>query len=212
MNATPMTGMQLPMSTGLGAAASFLGMWSVMMAAMMLPSLVPMLRRYRQAIGGSGARLDSLTALVGVGYLGVWTVVGIAAYPLSAAMASVGIRLPVALGAIVLLAGVIQCTGWKAHHLACCRAATVKGVALPGSIRGAVQVGLRYGSHCASSCGALTTILLVLGVMDLRAMVAVTTAITLERLAPAGERIARAIGTIAVIGGTALIARGIAVA
>ena len=196
MNATPMTAMQMPMSTGLGAAASFLGMWSVMMAAMMLPSLVPMLRRYRQAIGGSGARLDSLTALVCAAYLGVWTVVGIAAYPLGAAMASVGMRLPV--GARCDRAPGGRDTvhrRWKAHHLACCRAATVTGVALPGSIRGAVQVGLRYGSHCASSCGALTTILLVLGVMDLRAMVAVTTAITLERLAPAGERVARAIGT-----------------
>ncbi len=52
-----------------GAAASFLGMWVVMMAAMMLPSLVPTLRRYRRAIGGAGeARLGRLTALVGLGY------------------------------------------------------------------------------------------------------------------------------------------------
>jgi predicted metal-binding integral membrane protein DUF2182 len=45
-----------------GAAASFLGMWVVMMVAMMLPSLVPMLWRYHQT------GLDRLTALVGVGY------------------------------------------------------------------------------------------------------------------------------------------------
>ncbi len=66
---TPMCG-----QTWLGAAASFLGMWVVMMVAMMLPSLVPMLWRYRQAVGGtSGTRLDLLTALVGVVYFLVWT-------------------------------------------------------------------------------------------------------------------------------------------
>jgi predicted metal-binding membrane protein len=52
-----------------GAAASFLGMWVVMMVAMMLPSLVPMRWRYRQAVGRTGdTRLGRLTALVGVGY------------------------------------------------------------------------------------------------------------------------------------------------
>ncbi len=52
----------------LGAGASFLGMWVVMKVAMMLPSLLPMLWRYRQAVGGAGeTRLGRLTALVGVG-------------------------------------------------------------------------------------------------------------------------------------------------
>jgi predicted metal-binding membrane protein len=50
-------------------------MWVVMMVAMMLPSLVPMLWRYRQAVGRTGeTRLGRLTALVGVGYFFVWTV------------------------------------------------------------------------------------------------------------------------------------------
>src|SRR5262249_18958411 len=57
------------------AAASFLGMWVVMMVAMMLPSLVPMLYRYREAVGRvSDSRLDRLTALVGFAYFFVWTV------------------------------------------------------------------------------------------------------------------------------------------
>jgi predicted metal-binding membrane protein len=68
----PMCGQTWP-----GAAASFLGMWVVMMAAMMLPSLVPKLWRYRQAVGGTGeTRLAGLTALVGAGYFLVWTVFG----------------------------------------------------------------------------------------------------------------------------------------
>jgi len=49
-----MTWMRMPGQTWLSAAASFLGMWVVMMVAMMLPSLVPMLWRYRQAVGETG--------------------------------------------------------------------------------------------------------------------------------------------------------------
>jgi len=51
------------------------------------------------------------------------------------------------------------------------------------------------------------TVLLALGVMDLRAMAVVTAAITLERLAPAGERVARAVGAIGVVSGLVVIAR-----
>src|SRR5206468_4286677 len=59
----------MPGQTWSGAAASFLGMWVVMMVAMMLPPLVPMLWRYRRAVGGpGGTRPGRLTALVGVGY------------------------------------------------------------------------------------------------------------------------------------------------
>src|ERR1700684_2287202 len=50
-----MAWMRMPGQTWLGAAASFLAMWVVMMVAMMLPSLVPMLWRYRQALGTAGA-------------------------------------------------------------------------------------------------------------------------------------------------------------
>src|SRR5580704_1579186 len=61
-----MAWMLMPGQTWLEAAASFLGMWIVMMVAMMLPSLVPMLWRYRKAVGRSGeTRLGWLTALVG---------------------------------------------------------------------------------------------------------------------------------------------------
>ena len=56
--------------------------------------------------------------------------------------------------------------------------------------------GLRLGLHCSRYCAGLMAILLVIGVMDLRAMAVVAAAITVERLAPAGERVARAIGAV----------------
>src|SRR5687767_15963162 len=75
-----MAWMRMPGQSWPGAAASFLGMWVVMMVAMMLPSLVPMLGRYRLAVGSPGeTRLGRLTTLVGVGYFTVWTVFGVRA-------------------------------------------------------------------------------------------------------------------------------------
>ena len=208
-----MAWMRMPGQTWPGAAASFLGMWVVMMAAMMLPSLVPMLWRYRQAVGRTGATsLGQLTALVGVGYFLVWTVLGMAAYPLGVALAAVEMRLPapavsIAAGAVVLIAGALQFTPWKAHHLACCRKTPGRSRTLPANARTAWRHGLRLGLHCSYCCAGLTAILLVIGVMDLRAMALVTAASTFERLAPAAERVARAIGTIVVGAGLYLIAR-----
>ena len=67
--------------------------------------------------------------------------------------------------------------------------------------------GLRFGFHCSYCCAGLMAILLVIGVMDLRAMAIVGGAITVERLAPNGERVARIIGVIVVAAGLFLIAR-----
>jgi predicted metal-binding membrane protein len=110
-----MAWMRMPGQTWPGAAASFLGMWVVMMVSMMLPSLVPMLWRYRQAVGGRGeTRLGRLTALVGVGYFFVWTVFGMAVFPLGVALAAVEMQepalaraVPIAVGVVVLIAGAI---------------------------------------------------------------------------------------------------------
>jgi len=210
-----MAWMRMPGQTWPGAAASFLGMWVVMMAAMMLPSLIPMLWRYREAVGRTGeTRLGRLTVLVGVGYFFVWTVCGMAAFPLGAALAAALMQLPrlaravpLTAGALVLIAGFIQFTAWKAHHLACCREATRCCHTLSADSGAAWRHGLRLGLHCTCCCAGLTGLLLVIGVMDLRVMAVVTAAITIERLAPAGERIARAIGAIIVGSGLFLIAR-----
>jgi predicted metal-binding membrane protein len=210
-----MAWMRMPGQTSLGAAASFLGMWVVMMVAMMLPSLVPMLGRYRRAVGGTGeTRLGQLTALAGVGYFVVWTVLGMVAFPLGIALAEVEMRqpelaraVPLAVGVVVLIAGALQFTAWKARHLAGCRDSPAHGVALPADAGTAWRHGLRLGLHCIQCCAGLMAILLVIGVMDLRAMMVVGGAITVERLAPAGERVARTTGVVVVGAGLLLIAR-----
>src|SRR5260370_42500799 len=98
--------MRMPGQTWSGAAASFLGMWVVMMMAMMLPCLVPMLWRYREAVSSLGeARLGLLTVLVGVGYFVVWTVFGIAALPLGVALAAMEMQQPARARAVPLRVG-----------------------------------------------------------------------------------------------------------
>ena len=239
MGAMPMPGgwtmsmawMRMPEQTWAGAAASLLGMWVVMMVAMMLPSLVPMLWRYREAvISAAETRLSWLTALVAVGYFCVWTLVGMVAFPLGLALAEAEMQhpalsraVPIAAGVVVLIAGACQFTTWKAHHLACCRESSAfarvyraafgrgggpeRSRMLPAEAGTAWQHGVRLGLHCSYCSAGLTAILLVMGVMDLRVMAVVTTAITAERLAPDGERVARAIGIIVVCAGVLLLAR-----
>jgi predicted metal-binding membrane protein len=190
-----------------GGAAAFLGMWVVMMLAMMLPSLVPMLSRYREAVPESGAaRLGPLTVLVGAAYFFVWALFGLAAFALGAALARAA---PIAAGLVVLIAGGFQVTSWKARRLAWCREAPGRGRMLPADAGTALRHGLRLGLHCSLCCAGLMAILLVIGVMDLRAMALVAAAITVERLAPGGERFARAIGLAAIGTGLFLIARAL---
>ena len=209
-----MAWMPMPGQTWPGAAASFLGMWIVMMLAMMLPSLIPQLLRYRQTVGRrAGKRLGLLTALVGFGYFVVWTMSGMVVFPLGVALARVEMQqpalaraVPIAVGVILLIAGALQFTAWKARHLAHCRETPRRLRALPPNARTAWRHGLRLGLHCSCCCVGLMVILLVVGVMDLRAMAVVAAAMTIERFAPAGVRVAQVIGVMIVGAGLFVIA------
>jgi predicted metal-binding membrane protein len=163
------------------ALASFLGMWIVMMVAMMLPSLVPMLLRYRRTVQPTdGTRLERLTAVVSAGYFFVWVLLGVAVFPLGVALAAITMRepalaraVPIATGVAVLLAGLLQFRAWKA--------APERERAMSADRGAAWRHGLRLGLHCAYRCSGAMAILLVIGVGNLGAMAVVTAAITLER-------------------------------
>jgi predicted metal-binding membrane protein len=160
-------------------------------------------------------RLGRLTALAGVGYFGVWIVFGMAVFPLGVALARFAMQrpalaraVPIAVGVVIVVAGALQFTAWKAHHLACCREAPGHGRALPADAGTAWRYGFRLGLHCTLCCASLMTILLALGVMNLRAMVVVSAAIAVERLTPTNERVvARAIGTGVIGTGLYIVAR-----
>jgi predicted metal-binding membrane protein len=223
MAAMPMPGgwtmtmvwMRASRQTWPGAAATFLGMWIVMTAAMMLPSLVPVLWRYRESIDRSGdTRRGWPLVLAGVGYFVVWTVFGLAAYVIGVLIAILAMRhpalshaMPLAAGAVLVIAGALQFAPWKHRHLACWRQASGTVGASPAAPATAWRHGVRLGLLCAGCCANLMAVLLAAGVMNLRAMAAVTVAITIERLATRGERFARVIGGIVIAAGLVLLAR-----
>ncbi|WP_233808592.1 DUF2182 domain-containing protein [Paraburkholderia sp. HP33-1] len=196
------------------AAASFVGMWIVMMAAMMLPSLMLMLLRYRDAIGAraTAGQRALLTNLVSGGYALVWIALGVAVFALGASLPALELRwpalarlVPLVASGVVLLAGALQFSTWKAHRLACCRATP----SLAADAASAWRYGLRMGIDCAGCCAGLTAILLVVGMTDWRLMAVVTAAITAERVASDGARVARAIGVVAVGGGGLLLVKAV---
>ena len=195
----------LPMcgQTWAGAAASFVGMWTVMMVAMMLPSLAPVLWKL--------GRTPRATAIVGTGYFFVWALLGAAVFALGALFAQAALQapalaraVPFLLALVVLFAGAYQFTKRKAHHLACCR--PDGGLVLPAGDGSAWRFGVRLGLHCIHACAGLTAILLAVGVMDLRAMALVAAACAAERLAPTGERVAWAVGAVSLVAGLCLMA------
>jgi predicted metal-binding membrane protein len=199
-----MAWMRMPGQTWPGAAAGFLGMWTVMMIAMMLPAMTPALAGYRPALG---ARLS-------VAYFGVWMLFGFAVYPLGLALAELAMREPAlargvpALGGLVLLiAGLLQLSAWKTRQLDCCRAPRRRPAQ---TARAAWHQGLALGLRCCACCAPLTAALLVVGVMDLGAMAAATAAISLERLAPRGPALARISGVLLGLAGFAALIRAAA--
>jgi predicted metal-binding membrane protein len=205
----------------IGAAVSFLGMWTAMMAAMMLPSLVPTLWHYQRFGAGAGELPAPLrTLFVAGGYLLIWTLLGVAVYPLGAATMAVTMRyaalgraVPMATGMLVLVAGALQFTRWRARHLARCRDGcheiAMSRQSAAAEARSAWIRGLRLGLHCGQCCAGLTAVLLVTGIMDVPVMLVMTAAITLERLAPGGERIARIIGIAVIATGLFLTGRAV---
>jgi predicted metal-binding membrane protein len=156
--------------------------------------------------------------VVGAGYFAVWAACGAVVFPLGVAVASLEMQLaplaravPATVGVVVLAAGLLQLTPWKARQLACCRSSPHVDRPLPPDVGTAWRSGLRLGVDCVACCVGPTAILLVAGVMDLWVMAVVTAAISAERLAPAGVRVARALGLGAAAVGLILVVRAAAI-
>jgi predicted metal-binding membrane protein len=115
--------------------------------------------------------------------------------------------LPVAAGGVLLVAGGVQFTSWKARQLALCREGSGCRCPPAPNALGAWRHGLRLGVRCSLCCGSLMLALLAIGMMDLLAMAAVTLAISAERLTPVPLRVARLAGVAIVVVGVLTIAR-----
>jgi len=217
-----MAWMRMPAQTWAGAASTFVAMWALMMIPMMLPSLAPALWKYRHSLTGQlpqvGIRRGPLTLWVGAGYFLVWAAVGAAIYPLGVLLAAAEMRseplarsVPFATGVVLLLAGAVQLTSWKAGLLRRCRETPCQTAPAtrPGT---AWRHGLRLGLRCVFCCAGFMTALVVVGVMNLVVMAVVTVAITAERLAPHPEHAARTAGILVLLAGAFAIVRSLGAA
>jgi predicted metal-binding membrane protein len=197
-----MNGMSMSHHGWTVAAAGYLGMWMTMMVPMMLPSLVPMLVRYRRTVRDvDGRALLGLTAVVSASYFVVWGGFGVLAFAFSHALIAAESRwggaagqLPIAVGAVLLAAGVVQLSPWKSRQLVRCRQTSRCDLGGAADASGAWRHGVRLGLQCGLCCSGLMMALLAVGMMNPFAMVLVTLAITAERLAPAPQVVARVAG------------------
>ncbi|HEY4219040.1 MAG TPA: DUF2182 domain-containing protein [Gemmatimonadaceae bacterium] len=198
MNAMPM---MTPATTALMTVA--------MMIAMMLPSFAPSLWRYHRTLNTPRApRVSQRTALFAAGYGTVWIAIGLALFAMSVAISPAGIASPAdaqfaswGVGATLLCAGMLQRSRWKAKHLLYCVRVCAPAHSATANVRTAWRDGLRLGVHCGLSCAAPMVVLFVAGLMDARAMLVITAAITAERVVPNGAHVARVSGALALIAG-----------
>jgi predicted metal-binding membrane protein len=187
-----MGGMDDGPGTALGALGWFLGVWVVMMAAMMFPSVAPTVALYAQM---ARRRAPVAPLLFAAGYLVTWAAVGLVAYGLfDVGRSLLGYQLTwsgagrwIAGGTLIVAAG-YELTPLKDVCLGKCRSPV--GF-LVGSWRdglsGALGMGVRHGAWCAGCCWALMASLFALGVMSLAWMAFVAVLIALEKILPWGR-------------------------
>ena len=181
------------------AVASFVGMWVVMMAAMMWPAIFPTAIAHGVATArGSSVRVNSAAAGFALGFLAPWALYGLAMFAVLSRTGSLaGSSQDAAkwLGvAIFGAAGIYQLTPAKRRALDHCRMAIASPHASRGGELGSVWAGVFDGAMCVACCFALMALLIPAGVMNLPAMVALTGLILSEKLSPRPHLVARLAG------------------
>ena len=190
-----MQGMDAGPGTDLGSFGWFAGIWAVMMAAMMLPSLVPMAGAYaRQARGGTREvtpRSLLRTTLFTVGYLLVWVLVGLVAWVLFEGVRALDLSFlhwddggRYVAGGVIAGAALYEFTPLKRTCLRHCRDRELLVADWREGAAGALRMGLDQGSYCVGSSWALMAALFALGVMSITWMVLIAALIVIEKVLP----------------------------
>jgi predicted metal-binding membrane protein len=204
----PHPGMPMEPQTAMSFVA-FLVAWVAMMAAMMFPAVLPVVRLYARAAANGQAA--PVVVFVG-GYIALWAVVGIPAFfawsrlnePLMHGSSWAG-RVA---GAVAVAAGLYQLTPLKTVCLRHCRSPLSfflrhgKHLDRP---TGAFVAGGRHGMFCVGCCWMLMALLIAFGAMQLAWMLILAVLIFLEKAAPFGEQLARVTGAVLLVLGVALL-------
>ena len=173
------------MTMGLGSLASFSAGWSVMMAAMMLPSALPLEFGFARIAEGR-RRWQAATAVLGLTYLSMWLAFGLMCYLVASALPMSWRDQGLLGGLALVLAGVYGLTPIKRASEARCRELCALHGPLPFDLmRSAVAVGARYGLSCIGCSAALMSALVVIGMSNLTWIVIVSGLVLVSKLAPA---------------------------
>jgi predicted metal-binding membrane protein len=187
---------------GMGALAAlgaFIATWVVMMAAMMLPSVVPFVSGFVR----SGPRdWPVVAAGLVVAYLAVWAVFGVVAYFALNAMPAIWMAQRVFVGAAIVVAGLYALTPLQRSCVARCRAMCHVETRRP-----ARAAGLEYGINCVGCSAGVMSALLVVGMSSIVWMLAAGALVFIYKVPPLGARwqVAGALALVAVGLGVALL-------
>jgi predicted metal-binding membrane protein len=211
LTAREMRGMDAGPWTSLGSLGWFLGIWVVMMAAMMLPSVAPTVALYSRLTRTSAPLSPWMFA---AGYLLTWAVAGVIAYAIGVIVGAIfGDALAwdnagrAVAGVTLVVAAVYELTPLKDVCLGACRSPL--GALLGswrGGLSGALRMGVRNGAWCVGCCWALMASLFALGVMSLTWMALVAGIIALEKLLPWRRVVTYATAALLVVLGLLLLA------
>jgi len=196
-----MRGMDAGPGTDLGGLGWFIGIWVTMMAAMMLPSVAPMVLIFQRVSSEQAKRGQPFvpTWMLALSYLAVWTVYGLAAYGLYRLVVHFDFGFfdwdrggRYVAGAAIVAAGLYELTPLKSVCLRHCRTPMhfVVGHWRSGRL-GAIRMGAEHGAYCVGCCWGLMIVLFALGVMSLTWMAVVAGMILAQKLLPHGEVLTR---------------------
>jgi predicted metal-binding membrane protein len=186
-----------------GDVSATLALWSLMVAAMMLPTAAPMVRAFADVVAaGRGRVAPTTTAAFVAGYVIVWLGFAIAAASAQLALADTGLLTSsggstslVLTAALLLAAGAYQLTPLKAGCASRCRTPMAFLLARwRDGHAGALALGLRHGVDCVGCCWALMALGFVSGVMDPAWMTIAMVLMGVEKLPAVGQRVTVPLG------------------
>jgi predicted metal-binding membrane protein len=203
--------MSMSPSPDVGGATAFLLAWGTMMAAMMLPSAVPMIALYsviRRNAASSGEKSIPASVFTLV-YILIWVAAGIPIYLASLALANqpqFDEFLPYALAAVLIVAGAYQLTPLKRACLRVCRNPLSFFIARSRTgYSGSFGLAVEHALYCVGCCWALMVVLVAAGAMALNWVLLIAAVVFIEKVLPRGD-------WSTIVSGVLLIGLGVAVA
>ena len=173
------------MAMGLGSFDAFVASWAVMMAAMMLPSALPLVFEFAQHAERRRG-WQAATALLGVTYLGMWLAFGVVCYALYNVLGMPWPHQGLIGGAALAIAGLYALTPLKRTTEAWCRERCALHSPLPFNLmRSAVVAGVRYGLSCLGCSAGLMVAMVLIGMSNLIWMIVLSALVLVYKLAPA---------------------------